>query len=135
MSRFSEKEDFRLANAKSPAVLAAPGGKVSWRVGVAGTIERSEDERTTWTLQSSGVVADLLAGSAVSGQVCWVGGKAGTILRTTDGGAHWVKVASPMHEDVTSVSAVSAEQATASSPQESYETTDGGATWKKVPQQ
>ena len=132
MSRFREKQDFRLANVKSPAVIAAPGGKVSWRVGVAGTIERSEDGGATWTLQSSGVVADLLAGAAVSEKVCWVAGRLGTILRTTDGGAHWVKVQAPTQDDIPSVFAVSADQATISTGQGTYRTEDGGATWKKL---
>lgn len=132
MSRFKENTALRLANAKSPVVIAAPGGKVSWRVGVAGVVERSEDSGVTRNLQSSGVVADLLAGSAVSDRVCWVAGRLGTILRTTDGGTHWVKVQAPVQDDITSVFAVSAEQATISTGRASYETTDGGVTWKKL---
>ena len=132
MSRFKQAPSMRLANSKRPAMITSPGRKVNWQLGAAGMIERSEDAGATWTIQTSGVVADLLVGSAVSDQVCWVGGQLGTILRTTDGGAHWVKVRSPVDDDILSVFAVSARQATISNARGTYQTTDGGITWNKL---
>ena len=132
MSKFKEEGLVRLANSKASATILAPNGKVAWRVGPAGTIERSEDAGATWMIQTSGVIDDLLAGSAVSAKICWAVGKLGTILRTTDGGAHWAKLQSPIGDDFTSVFAVSAHQATVSSANGSYQTLDGGGTWKTL---
>jgi len=112
--------------------ITAPGNAVQWRIGAAGIIEHSADTGASWTLQTSGVLADLLAGSAPSDKVCWIVGRAGTILRTTDGGAHWVKVRPPIVDDFASVFAVDARQATVSPAQGTYQTMDGGATWKKL---
>ena len=113
-------------------IIAAPQGSAEWRIGAAGLVEHSSDAGATWTLQSTGVVADLLAGSAISDKVCWVVGRAGTILRTTDGGAHWSKLPPPIVDDFASVFAVNARQATVSPTNGTYQTKDGGATWKKL---
>jgi hypothetical protein len=113
-------------------IIAAPQGSVEWRIGAAGLVEHSSDAGATWTLQSTGVVADLLAGSAISDKVCWIVGRSGTILRTTDGGAHWSKLPPPIIDDFASVFAVNARQATVSPANGTYQTKDGGATWKKL---
>jgi hypothetical protein len=113
-------------------IVAAPQGTAEWRIGAAGLVEHSSDAGATWTLQSTGVVADLLAGSATSDKVCWIVGRAGTILRTTDGGAHWSKLPPPIVDDFASVFAVNARQATVSPTSGTYQTKDGGATWKKL---
>lgn len=132
MSRFSDAPQMLLANDKSPVVIATPNKKVSWRVGRAGSIERSEDAGATWSLQTSGAVSGLLAGSAPSDSVCWVVGQLGTILRTLDSGQTWTKVQAPVAEDIRSVFAVSAQQATIFTAHATYQTTDGGATWTKL---
>jgi Photosynthesis system II assembly factor YCF48 len=131
-SRFSDTGMVLLAKTKSPVVIATLNKKVSWRVGRAGSIERTDDAGATWSVQRSGVVNDLLAGSAPSDSVCWVVGQLGTILRTTDSGATWTKLASPMAEDIRSVFAVSAQQATILTAHATYQTLDGGATWSKL---
>ena len=132
MSRFSDAPQMLLANDKSPVVIATPNKKVSWRVGRAGSIERSEDGGATWSLQTSGAVSGLLAGSAPSDSVCWVVAQLGTILRTTDSGATWTKVQAPVAEDIRSVFAVNAQQATIFTAHATYQTSDGGATWTKL---
>lgn len=132
ISRFKDSAAVRLANSKTPAMIPAPGGSVLWRAGPAGVIEHSLDSGATWTLQPSGVIADLLAGSAPSSKVCWVVGQAGTVLRTTDGGAHWVKLTPPSDEDLAAVFPADARQATVFSARAAYQTTDGGRTWKKL---
>ena len=131
MSRLREKQAMVLAKSLSAVTIAAPGNAVQWRIGAAGIIEHSADTGATWSLQSSGVLTDLLAGSAPSDKVCWIVGRAGTILRTADGGAHWVKVRPPIVDDFASIFAVDARQATVSPAQGTYQTMDGGATWKK----
>jgi len=53
-------------------------------VGRSGLIEFSKDGGSSWSRQTSGILADLLTGAAPSDQVCWIVGSAGTILLTTD---------------------------------------------------
>jgi hypothetical protein len=130
--RFKSNVEMRLANTVTEVTIAAPGGRASWRVGPAGTIEFSSDAGKTSIVQPSGVIADLLAGSAPSDKVCWIVGRSGTILRTTDGGAHWQRLRPPVQDDLRSVSAADAQRATVSSTNGTYQTTDGGATWNKV---
>jgi len=121
-----------LAKDAGAVTIAAPHSSTQWRIGAAGIIARSKDAGAHWTLQPSGVISDLLAGSASSKKICWIVGRAGTILRTTDGGAHWLKLPPPIVDDFASVFAVSARQATVSPAHGSYQTVDGGATWKKL---
>jgi hypothetical protein len=130
--RFKSNAEMRLANTVTEVTISAPGGLASWRVGPAGIIEFSSDAGKTWTVQPSGVIADLLAGSAPSDKVCWIVGRGGTILRTVDGGAHWQKMRAPVQDDLRSVFAVDARQATVSPTNSTYQTTDGGATWHKL---
>jgi photosystem II stability/assembly factor-like uncharacterized protein len=132
MSRFKQNE-VRLASSLAEVTISAPDGKVTWRVGQAGIIEFSPDAGKSWTVQPSGVISDLLGGSASSDQVCWIVGRGGALLRTTDGGAHWQKIRPPSQQDLHSVFAVDARQATVSSMNAKYQTTDGGLTWKKLP--
>jgi hypothetical protein len=133
MSRFGRQAEVRLANSIGDVTISAPGERVSWRIGQAGLIGFSADAGKSWTVQRSGVISDLLAGSAPSEQVCWIVGRSGAILRTTDGGAHWQKIRPPAQDDFRSVFAVNARQATMSSASASFQTTDGGLTWHKVP--
>jgi hypothetical protein len=123
----------RLAKGTGEVNISAPDGQVSWRAGQAGVIEFSADAGKTWTLQPSGVIADLLAGSAPSDKICWIVGRSGTVLRTTDGGKHWRKLRPPALDDLRSIFAVDARQATVSPTNGAYQTTDGGATWTKLP--
>jgi hypothetical protein len=125
----------RVAKMSSANVIAAPNNAALWRASPAGIIERSTDRGATWEVQSSGVVSDLLTGSAPTADVCWIVGRNGTILRTTDAGAHWEKLNAPATEDLTSIFAVSAQQATVSTttPPRSYRTTDAGKTWTQFP--
>jgi hypothetical protein len=125
----------RVAKMSAANVIAAPNNAALWRVSPAGIIERSTDKGGTWELQSSGVVSDLLTGSAPTSDVCWIVGRNGTILRTTDSGSHWQKLNTPSTDDVTSIFAVSAQQATVSTstPSKSYRTTDAGKTWTQLP--
>ncbi len=115
-------------------IIVAPNDAYSWRVGSNGKIEHSTDNSRTWTLQKSGVTADLTAGSATSGKVCWVVGKAGTVLLTTDRGKHWKQLAAATKEDLGGVNAVDDKRASiwTVSHSKSFETNDGGASWSAV---
>ena len=112
--------------------MTAPGATVLWRIALAGIIEHSADAGSTWTVQATGVINDLTAGSAPSDKVCWVVGRTGTILRTTDGGEHWLRVRAPIEDDLTAVFAIDAQQATVSSHR-TYKTSDAGVTWALLP--
>jgi hypothetical protein len=128
---------FRMAKSRSPHAVPAPGGKVIWRLGMAGLIEQSTDGGLTWTPQTSGTTADLYLGSAPSEQVCWVIGNGGTILRTADGGTHWISVTSPISQNLHLIRASDALHATVwdASRRNSFKTDDGGATWTQVSSQ
>jgi hypothetical protein len=129
-----EAPALHMAKSRSPRPVPAPGGKVIWRLGMAGLIEQSTDGGLTWTPQNSGTTADLFLGSAPSEQVCWVIGNGGTILRTTDGGAHWASVVSPISQNLNLIRASDALHATVwdFSRRHSFQTDDGGVTWTQV---
>ena len=82
----------RSANLQTPFEVVSPNAAVRWRASIGGSIDRSSDAGATWTAQSSGVAADLLAGASPSPDVCWLVGRSGTVLRTTDGGQQWRRV-------------------------------------------
>jgi hypothetical protein len=139
-SRSQAKAMMRTAALQNPQVFVAPDGKHLWRVGLSGSLEHSSDKGLKWTLQTSGVNTDLMAGSAPSAKVCWVVGNAGTILRTTDGGAHWAKLDSPVTNDLTGVRAADAMHAWVwfvadkqTGLVKTYQTSDGGSSWFSVP--
>lgn len=117
----------------TPLSVPAPSGKTIWRIGQAGQIQRSTDSGTTWSIQPSGVVTDLIAGSAYSDQVCWLVGRNGTILRTINGGATWQKIGSPSSADLLGVFSINADSATITdSAGRAFETTTAGSHWTRT---
>ncbi len=129
----SKPTNGRIAAALTPLSVPAPSGKTIWRIGQAGVIQRSTDSGTTWSIQPSGVVSDLIAGSAYSDQICWLVGRNGTILRTTNGGATWQKLASPSNVDLLAVFSINADSATVTDAAgRAFETTTGGAHWTRT---
>jgi hypothetical protein len=119
--------------------IPAPSGKVAWRAGLAGKIERSLDDRQSWVVQASPSSQDWLAGAAASDTVCWLAGRSGAIARTTDG-EHWFAIAPPPSvagpsgrlPDWTGITASSELAATVtSSDGRRYATLDGGLTWRQ----
>ena len=119
----------------NPRLISPPGSSVSWRAGRSGLIELSKDGGSSWSRQSSGVLADLLTGAAPSNKVCWIVGRVGAILLTTDGGAHWTLIPSPLSEDLGGIRATDERHATIWNARntKNFETNDGGLTWKPVP--
>ncbi|GAC1619709.1 MAG: hypothetical protein PVS2B2_04870 [Candidatus Acidiferrum sp.] len=115
-------------------LIVAPDTAAIWRVDAAGSIEFSSTGGKEWQHQTSGVAAELIAGSAPNQNVCWIVGRAGTILRTTDAGRTWRKMKSPISGDLGGVLATDQLRATVWGVpnHDRYVTNDGGATWNHV---
>ena len=118
--------------------VKTPTGKILWRAGKGGIIQRSADAGRTWVSQTSPSQEDWLAGTAASDKISWMVGRNGAIARTTDGG-HWKKIAPPSVAadssgklpDWIGITAADARKATiTASDQRHYATQDGGKTWK-----
>jgi photosystem II stability/assembly factor-like uncharacterized protein len=113
----------------TPVEVVSPNPSTRWRIGAAGSIERSGDSGATWTASPSGVTEDLTAGAAPSPIVCWVVGRRGTVLLSIDG-LQWRRVAFPGNADVAAVQASDASSATVTtSDNRRFRTVDGGQTW------
>jgi hypothetical protein len=128
---YKAKQAAGVAGQIAPAIVRTPDPMAVWRLGPAGSIERSADGGRTWKRQASGVAAAIIAGSAPTPLVCWAVGQGGTILRTVDGSA-WEEVASPTSLDLTAIVARDALTAliTAADGQ-TWVTTDGAMTWQR----
>jgi hypothetical protein len=121
-----------------PVQAKTPSGKILWRAGKGGDIQRSADAGRTWILQTGPSQDDWLAGTAVSDKICWMVGRNGAIARTTDG-KRWKKIAPPpvaadasgKLPDWIGITAAGAREATVTaSDQRRYATQDGGKTWR-----
>jgi hypothetical protein len=117
-----------------PHLIYASGSNSQWRTGPSGLIEFSSNGGSSWSRQRSGVLVELLTGSAPSDKICWIVGRVGAILLTTDGGATWKLISSPLKEDLGGVQATDALHATIWNVRntKSFETSDSGRTWKLV---
>jgi hypothetical protein len=113
-------------------LITAPGSTFVWLPGRAGLISFSRDGGRSWMRQPSGVLVDLLTGSATSESVCWIVGRAGAILLTTDAGAHWKLLSSPLKEDLGGIRATDTQHATIWNAHGTkyFATSDGGLTWR-----
>ena len=113
-------------------LIVAPSSTFVWLPGRAGLIEFSRDGGRSWMRQPSGVLVDLLTGSATSESVCWIVGRAGAILLTADAGAHWKLLSSPLKEDLSGIRATDAQHATIWNAHGTkyFATSDGGLTWQ-----
>jgi len=117
-----------------PTRIYAPGAASVWYAGNAGLIEFSPDGGHSWSRQRSGVIVDLLTGSAPSEKVCWIVGRVGAILLTTDGGAHWKLISSPLKDDLGGIQATDDLHALIWNVQNKkrFSTSDGGLSWERV---
>lgn len=110
--------------------VISPDPSRRWRIGLRGFVQHSTDSGATWETSSSGVVADLTAGSSPSPQVCWVAGRAGTVLLTSDG-RRWQRLMFPEAVDLTGIQATDARNASVKTVDgRTLETRDGGLTWR-----
>jgi hypothetical protein len=121
-----------------PVQINSPSGKILWRAGKGGIIQRSTDAGRTWTAQRSPLQEDWIAAAAVSNTVCWIAGRSGAIGRTTDGN-HWKKIAPPpmaadssgKFPDWISITASGAKNVTiTASDQRHFSTQNAGKSWK-----
>jgi hypothetical protein len=110
-------------------IVEPPGASVVWMIGNRGALSRYS-AGGGWVPQTSGVSADLTAGSAPSATTCWIVGHGGTIIRTIDG-EHWTKVSAPTDRDLVAIVARNANAATIFAAGTRWTTADGGATWRQ----
>jgi len=117
-----------LAADTAASLVAAPGGRIVWRLGPGRAIARSDDGGATWRDQGP-VDGEPLAGAAPALTVCWAAGRAGAVWRTTDG-ERWEKVSVPAGADLVAIEATGADQAIVTAEDgRRWETVDGGRTW------
>ena len=125
------------AGVEIPVQINSPSGKIVWRAGNGGFIQRSADGGRTWSAQARPLRQDWLTGVAVSDTVCWIVGRNGAIALTTDG-SHWKTIAPPVMAadssgklpDWSGVTASDAKTATiTSSDQRHFATQDAGKSW------
>ena len=114
--------------------IASPNPRIRWRVGPAGTVQRTEDQGVTWTSQQTGGAAELTAGSSPAADVCWIVGRGGIVLRTVDAGRSWQRAALPDAADAVAVAASTSVDAVVTlAGGRRVATSDGGRTWAPVP--
>jgi hypothetical protein len=133
-STYSTSSALEMISVTNPRLIPVAGTNFLWRAGRSGLIDFSKDGGSSWSHQNSGVLTDLLTGSAPSTQVCWIVGRVGAIVLTTDGGANWKVIKSPLTEDLGGVRATDVLHATIWNARSTkwLATTDGGVTWKPV---
>ena len=114
--------------------IASPNPRIRWRVGPAGTVQRTEDQGATWASQQTGVTAELIAGSSPAADVCWIVGRGGIVLRTVDAGRSWQRAALPDAADAVAVTASTGVDAVVTlAGGRRVATSDGGRSWVPVP--
>jgi photosystem II stability/assembly factor-like uncharacterized protein len=91
---------------KSGQALQAVASKMvrTIAVGSGGFIVGSADMGLTWTIQSSGVTADLNDVSMMNDSEALASGNQGVILKTTNGGTDWVQVSPPSSQSLSVLS-------------------------------
>jgi hypothetical protein len=115
--------------ASSTREILSPDPAIRWRLSPGGSVHYSTDSGATWEFLSTGIQADLTAGSSPSGVVCWLVGRGGVVLRTVDGRS-WQRVTFPEPVDLASVQATDAETAVVTaSDGRTFHTADAGRTW------
>jgi len=103
---------------------------IGWAVGENGTILRTTNGGTTWTLQTSGTTSILSGVSFTDSDNGIAVGGDGTILRTTNGGIDWNIQLSGTTENLFSISFSDVNNGTAvGSNGTILRTTNGGADW------
>lgn len=107
-------------------------------VGRAGTIVRTSNGGTTWTVVPSSTTENLLSVFFVDGATGWIAGLNSTLLKSTDAGVTWTLVSIPVPTDLRAIQFVSVARGyTSGGPGQGgagervfFTTTDGGDTWQ-----
>jgi len=124
--------EFTLNKTAAVVDVVSPDPSIRWRIGAAGSIQRSADGGATWVAQASGVAQDLTAGTSPQRGVCWIVGRAGTVLLLTNGNL-WRRLEFPETIDLTQVDARDGSAATVTaSDGRRFQTADGGQTWARL---
>jgi hypothetical protein len=109
--------------------VPSPDPLVKWRF-AAGAVQRSTDGGVTWTHESVGTPASIVAGAAPSSSACWLIGRAGLVLRFTTARG-WQRLTIPNAPDLVAVEAKDADNATVTLANgQRLTTVDRGATWR-----
>ena len=111
------------------SVAFTADGSRGWAVGDGGTIFRTDDRGTTWTMQSSAVASALLKIAVIDAQKACAVGEHGVVVCTEDGGATW---AVKKFEDLVFFDVVFTDPNHGWAVGEfstAVRTTDGGKTW------
>ena len=74
-----------------------------WAVGEFGTILKTTNGGTNWTILSSGTTTDLNSVYFINANTGTAVGLMGTVLRTTNGGINWTAQFLPTERDLHSV--------------------------------
>lgn len=115
----------------APLEIVSPDPAVRWRLGARGVVEYSASGGAAWESLSTGIAAELTAGSSPSATVCWLVGRGGTILLATDG-RHWQRVPFADAADLASVAAIDARTASVTTTDgRIFRTSDAGQTWQR----
>jgi photosynthesis system II assembly factor YCF48-like protein len=122
----------RLTFQSTTVEIASPDRTARWRIGAAGSIERTIDGGATWEPLASGTTQDLVAGAAPSTTVCWIVGRGGSVLLSTDGRT-WQPLPFPERVDLVAVQAGDATSARVTTADgRAFRTADSGRTWTAV---
>jgi photosystem II stability/assembly factor-like uncharacterized protein len=101
-----------------------------WAVGTKGTIIRSIDGGTSWTLQNSGTSLSLAAIAIIDPNTAWVVGNNGNVFETTNAGATWLDANVQTNEDLWSVAFADPDNGwIVGNDGIMFRTVDGGLTW------
>jgi photosystem II stability/assembly factor-like uncharacterized protein len=104
-----------------------------WAVGDLGTLIKSIDGGTSWTVSETNSTSLILKVRSYNGQVVIASGFGGKILRSTDGGETFTQVTSNVAGDLWGLQMINDTLGWACGNANSLtKTTDGGQTWQRI---
>jgi len=126
-----------IVDKNSPAIeIVSPDSSIRWRIIDSARVERSTDAGSTWDTLSTGIPAQLTAGSSPAPSICWLVGRAAMVVLSTDGGRSWHRLTFPEAIDLIAVRAADASSAAVTAIDgRTFATQDGGLTWAAIPLQ
>ena len=104
-----------------------------WAVGDLGTLIKSIDGGTSWTVSETNTTTPILKVRSYNGQIVIASGFGGLILRSTDGGETFTQVTSNVTGDLWGLKMLNDTLGWACGNANSLtKTTDGGQTWQRI---
>ena|GEM_PF-4313393 len=105
---------------------------LGYAVGDVGTIVKTTNSGSTWTVLNSGTKAVLYSVCFVNATTGWATGVGGALVKTTNGGATWTPQSTGTMDSFYSVFFVNDRTGWVGGVSGSiFRTSDGGATWSK----